>query len=271
MSKYTTKVVESLFASRGKIEMEVAWDFDDCIQYDIDSDDKDIKKKAKAFAKSGLTEGYFNENIEYFNDQLVMLISKLNLGFKPLIKGDFESRSVTLTLGESATFSDYLYLFSSGASDLNINEGSEVYIQCKLYFQFVGILFVTEDSEEYSADDWTVLTAIHRMNNYLPQLNSFKPIEVKKNSLYKSINGALVFIGAASSSSDEYLGELITRKSEKLYWRDQLEYSKDGRVIDLDVPDYLPHHPDSIFNLVKHIMTLDDEGPTWCFGSKNLD
>ena len=269
-SVYSIEVVRKLFESTGKVVARVVWDRDDDILADIESEDKERRRLAKKFQKSGLTKEYLRENVAFFARQFSAGMAAAGLkSIKPSVAVDVDSLEVLV--GETLsrmTFPDVIAAFHG--SGLNINEGSDIYVQMEPYVQISDIRFRSPDGSEYPIGHWKILEAIHRMDGLMPALRGFKATALVPNSIYEAINGALVFVTPRREWSDgKPVGRLITHKEQKVTWGEDLEFSKRGAVDGLEVPEFLPYHPDSVFNLVRLVCTAPDT-PMRMFGGVDL-
>lgn len=270
-SVYSIEVVRKLFASPGTIVARVVWDRDDDIQSDIESDDKERRRLAKAFQKSGLTKEYMRDNVDVFARQFRAGMAAAGLkAIKPSVEVDVDSLEVLVVVETPSrmTFPDVIAAFHG--SGMNINEGVDIYVQMEPYVQISDIRFRSPDGSEYPIGHWKILEAIHRMDGLMPALRGFKATALVPNSIYEAINGALVFVTPKREWSDgKPVGRLITHKEQKVTWGEDLEFSKRGAVDGLEVPEFLPYHPDSVFGLVRLVCTVPDT-PMRMFGGVDL-
>jgi len=124
-----------------KIIFDVTWDIDDDIQYDLNSDDEDMREIAETH-EDGLSEEYFDENFFLFKQEL-------NLDKDQGIFSDFNDEIFfieTDSIHSTTEAQDFLK-----NTTLNFNEGPDgEYIQLWSYFQLINFRLVDDSGEEHS-------------------------------------------------------------------------------------------------------------------------
>ena len=256
MQKYSIESVAKLYKSKGRVVASLTWDRDDDISNDLNSSDPEMRKQAKKFAKTGLTEAYANENIEYIREQYdessgTKKKKKLSLTL------DLETLKASFSLGGGDySFSDALALFSvEGLKSMLNSSGGGMYLQAKSYLQISNIAFEAEDGNAYRIESWTLVKSIHNLDYHLSSLQKRKRIAVKENKLYQSINGEVFLINPKEQwgYDNQPTGKLITSGAPKVSWFDDFTFDKNGAVANLEEVEFLPMHPDMTYSLQREI------------------
>lgn len=249
MSRYSLDKVAQLYQTRGVVCADIAWDLDNDLEYDVESDDADMRKQAKQFQKSGLTKLYASENLALIDgrypagqllDRTIELCAQL----------DFDDLHVRLHLGGgSYGFADALSLMSSELMRGMMHEGDQLYIQPLSYFQLFHIRFETDSGVAYPIEQWRVVQCIRALQLRLSDIETRTEVTVKPGRVYRAVNGALILMCSDPDCDDGLVGRIINPDVLKLSWSGEFTYDRSGAVIGLEDVPFLPMHPDMVFSI----------------------
>jgi hypothetical protein len=131
---------------KNAIHMKISWDMDGDIEHDLQSDDDEMRKFARAVKKSGLTKQYAEKNLSF-------LIESLGSGASDFVVTlNFPARQIEISRKRgNLSFEEARKTLVGGS--LNINESSgKAYVQLYSYFQLTEISFVGAGGESKEID-----------------------------------------------------------------------------------------------------------------------
>jgi hypothetical protein len=256
MIHYSLDYVSEIFNSTGRIAADLTWDIDGDLEYDLSSDDPDMRKAAKKHQKSGLTLAYAKENLNYIKNEYNSGRASEKTG--PLSYDlDFNADRVVFSFSREndsdPDFQTTLFAFKNGGFNLNDN-GAEIYIQGLSYFQIANIRFEANNGTKHHSRDWRLIESVRQLSTFYEDLKNRAPVFPEPNSLYMSVCGSVIYVAQRSDASDEMTGRIVSGVESKLGSGDDLTFDATGLVTDVDDVSFLPMHPDSIFSLKSEVM-----------------
>ena len=253
----------SLLDQPAKLGVNLVWDLDGDVEHDLDSDDDEMKAEAERFSESGPSIEDFSNNLIELENQLKQASEALGLTTEWKVLGDNAAMdNIQVLASPELTMRNYMMLFSTPSGrGVNLNgNGDVIYVQLLTYCQLTGINLRMESGESWPIEHWKSISALNALALSCDRLANRKVSRVKENTVYKTSNGALVFIKPESLWSGACpTGLLINCHDLYMGYGNNISYTPTGEVADLESVAGLAQHPNISFSLYEEIYQVESD------------